>query len=63
MIWLGILGSPMSCSRPGQASLLDLDMAHADSPCHQHGDEGHARAVLQQDVRVLAADEVQTQSP
>ena len=45
----------------GQASLLDLDMAHAELPCHQHGDEGHAQAVLQQDVRVLAADEVQTQ--
>ena len=63
MIWLGILSSPMSWIRPARPVSLDLDGIHAKLPCHQHGDEGHAQAVLQQGIRVLAADEVQTERP
>ena len=53
----------MSWIRPARPVSLDLDGIHAKLPCHQHGDEGHAQAVLQQGIRVLAADEVQTERP
>lgn len=63
--FLGDLGRDLQLAdvvhQAGQPGLFDFNRVHAELTGHQHGDEGHVQAVLQQDVGVRAANEVQAE--
>ena len=63
--FLGDLGRDLQLAnvvhQAGQPGLFDFNGVHAELAGHQHGDEGHVQAVLQQDVGMRAANEVQTE--
>ena len=46
-----------------KSRLLNLDGVHAEFACHQHGNESHIEAVLQQDIGVGAANKVEPERP